>query len=62
MPHAPCQEMTGAAPGGRDVQSHRYAGFDDGAEDAEPAAPGAPDDDEDAGQQVAAASMARGPA
>ena len=49
-----------AAPGARDVQSHRYAGFDDGDDDEEPAsAPDLADEEDEAGQHISAASLVR---
>ena len=49
-----------AAPGARDVQSHRYAGFDDGDDDEEPApAPDLQDEEDEAGQHISAASLVR---
>ena len=49
-----------AATGARDVQSHRYAGFDDGDDDEEPApAPDLADEEDEAGQHISAASLVR---
>ena len=54
------QETAAAAPGAHDVQSHRYAGFDDGDDDEEPApAPDLLDEEDEAGQHISAASLVR---
>ncbi|KAK9834883.1 hypothetical protein WJX81_006337 [Elliptochloris bilobata] len=53
------EEMAAALPGGgREVQSHRYAGFDDGDDDEEPApAPDLLDEEDKAAQHISAASL-----
>lgn len=51
--------LPGAGAGAREVQSHRYAGFEDGDDDEEPAGREALEDDDEDGQHVAAASLVR---
>lgn len=54
------QEIAAALPasaeGARDVQSHRYAGFDDG-DDEDETAPDVLDDEDEVAQQISAASL-----